>query len=94
MVTATNIVQRIPLLGKMFSVDTSTGLEEINAWPSLMVLTSFVWLAVAGLLGVALPLTQLLGLDSALYYTALTAHGAALAFPFLFFTALVEFKFI
>ncbi|MDP6021078.1 MAG: cbb3-type cytochrome c oxidase subunit I [Alphaproteobacteria bacterium] len=84
MVTATNIVQRIPLLGKMFSVDTSTGLEEINAWPSLMVLTSFVWLAVAGLLGVALPLTQLLGLDSALYYTALTAHGAALAFPFLF----------
>ena len=84
MATATAIVQRIPLLGKMFSVDTSTGLEEINAWPSLMVLTSFIWLAVAGLLGVAMPLTQLLGLDSALFYTALTAHGAALAFPFLF----------
>ena len=84
MVAVTNIIQRTPLLGKMFGVDESTGLKEISAWPSLMVMTSFVWLAIAGLLGVAMPLTQLLGLDSALFYTALTAHGAALVFPFLF----------
>jgi cytochrome c oxidase subunit 1 len=84
MPNAVDVIQRIPVFGSMFGIDTSTGLEEINAWPSLMVMTSFVWLAVAGLLGVAMPLTQLLGLQSDLYYTALTAHGAALAFPFLF----------
>jgi cytochrome c oxidase subunit 1 len=84
MPNAVDVIQRFPIFGSMFSIDTTTGLEEINAWPSLMVMTSFVWLAVAGLLGVVMPLTQLLGLHSDLYYTALTAHGAALAFPFLF----------
>jgi cytochrome c oxidase subunit I len=84
MLTAATAIQRMPLLGTMFSIDTSTGLEEINSWPSLMIMTSFVWLAVAGLLGVAMPLTQLLDMQSNLFYTALTAHGAALAFPFLF----------
>ncbi len=84
MVKATAIVQSIPIMGRMFAVDKSTGLEEINSWPALMVLTSFIWLAVAGLLGVAMPLVQLLGLNTDLYYTALTAHGAALAFPFTF----------
>ncbi len=84
MVKATAIVSSIPIFGRMFKVDTSTGLEEINSWPALMILTSFIWLAVAGLLGVAMPLIQLLELDTDLFYTALTAHGAALAFPFTF----------
>lgn len=84
MSSATTIVQHVPVLGRMFAVDKSTGLEEINAWPAVMVMTSFVWLAVAGLLGVAMPLVQLLGLNTNLFYAALTAHGAALAFPFAF----------
>jgi cytochrome c oxidase subunit 1 len=83
MLNVVTVIQRTPVFGSMFSVDKSTGLEEINAWPSLMVMTSFVWLAVAGLFGVLMPLTQLLGLESNLFYTAITAHGAALAFPFL-----------
>lgn len=84
MLNPTAAIQRTPVLGAMFEVDQTTGLEEINAWPALMIMTSFVWLAVAGLLGVAMPLTQILGLESNLFYTAITAHGAALAFPFLF----------
>jgi len=84
MTNAVSILQRIPLFGTMFSIDKETGLEDINMWPGLMVMTSFIWLAVAGLLGVAMPLTQVLGLPSDLFYTALTAHGAALAFPFVF----------
>jgi cytochrome c oxidase subunit 1 len=68
----------------MFTVDKSSGLEEINAWPALMIMTSFVWLAVAGLLGLVMPATQLFDLDSGLFYTTLTLHGAALAFPFSF----------
>ena len=83
MLNVATVIQRTPLFGSMFSVDKSTGLEEINAWPSMMVMTSFVWLAVAGLFGVLMPITQLLGLQSNLFYTAITAHGAALAFPFL-----------
>ncbi|MFO1364576.1 MAG: cbb3-type cytochrome c oxidase subunit I [Burkholderiales bacterium] len=81
---ATTIVQGTPLFGRMFAVDRSTGLEEINAWPALMIMTSFVWLAVAGLLGLVMPATQLFALDSGLFYTTLTLHGAALAFPFSF----------
>ena len=84
MLSATTIIQKIPLFGGMFSVDRSTGLEEINSWPALMILTSFIWLAVAGLLGVAMPLVQLLGINTNLFYMSLTAHGAALAFPFVF----------
>lgn len=68
----------------MFNVDTDTGLEEINAWPGLMIMISFVWLLIAGLLGVAMPVTQIFELDSSLFYGAITAHGAALAFPFTF----------
>ena len=83
MLNVATVIQRTPLFGSMFNVDKSTGLEEINAWPSMMVMTSFVWLAVAGLFGVLMPITQLLGLQSNLFYTAITAHGAALAFPFL-----------
>ena len=84
MIDAATAIQRTPLLGTMFRVDKTTGLDEINSWPALMIMASFVWLAVAGLLGVLMPLTQILGMQSNLFYTALTAHGAALAFPFLF----------
>ena len=68
----------------MFAVDKSTGLEEINAWPALMIMSSFVWLAVAGLLGFVMPATQLFDLGSDHFYTTLTLHGAALTFPFSF----------
>ncbi|MCF8174316.1 MAG: cbb3-type cytochrome c oxidase subunit I [Burkholderiaceae bacterium] len=81
---ASTIVQNTPIFGKMFSVDKSTGLEEINAWPALMIMASFVWLAIAGLLGFVMPVTQLFDMDTGLFYTTLTLHGAALAFPFSF----------
>jgi cytochrome c oxidase subunit 1 len=84
MTVASALVQHTPLFGTMFRVDKSTGLEEINAWPALMIMASFVWLAVAGLLGLVMPATQILDLPSDWFYTALTAHGAALAFPFTF----------
>ncbi|PWB41112.1 MAG: hypothetical protein C3F19_07140, partial [Rhodocyclales bacterium] len=70
--------------GKMFAVDKSTGLEEINAWPALMIMSSFVWLVVAGLLGLVMPATQIFDLSSDHFYTTLTLHGAALTFPFSF----------
>ena len=84
MVTATSMIQGVPLFGRMFSVDTEHGLEDINAWPAMMVMASLIWLSAAILLGIALPVTQIFGLDSALFYTAMTGHGAAMAFPFLF----------
>ncbi len=83
MLTPTKILQRTPLFNKMFRVENDA-LAEINAWPALIIVTSFVWLAVAGLLGVAMPLIQRLDLGTDLFYMALTAHGAALAFPFAF----------
>lgn len=79
---ASTIVQNTPIFGKMFSVDKSTGLEEINAWPALMIMASFIWLAVAGLLGLVMPATQLFALDTSWFYMTLTLHGAALSFPF------------
>lgn len=79
---ASTIVQNTPIFGKMFSVDKSTGLEEINAWPALMIMASFIWLAVAGLLGFVMPATQIFALDTGWFYMTLTLHGAALAFPF------------
>jgi cytochrome c oxidase subunit I len=84
MLTATNILQNFPLFNRMFPVDQKDGLEEINSWPALMIVTSFVWLFVAGLLGVAMPIVQIMGLDTEWFYRALTAHAAALAFPFTF----------
>ena len=81
---ATTIVKSTPIFGKMFAVDKSTGLEEINAWPALMIMSSFVWLVVAGLLGLVMPATQIFDLDSDHFYTTLTLHGAALTFPFSF----------
>jgi len=74
---ATTIVKSTPIFGKMFAVDKSTGLEEINAWPALMIMSSFVWLAVAGLLGLVMPTTQIFDLSSDHFYTTLTLHGAA-----------------
>ena len=84
MLIATRIIQNTPIFGRMFTVDRSTGLEEISAWPALMIMASFIWLAVAGLLGVAMPVIQLAGINTNLFYLSLTAHGAALAFPFAF----------
>lgn len=84
MLNATKVLQGIPVVSRMFPVDESDGLEEINSWPALMILSSFIWLAVAGLLGVAMPLIQRTGMDTEFFYRALTAHGAALAFPFTF----------
>jgi cytochrome c oxidase subunit 1 len=81
---ATTIVKSTPVFGKMFAVDKSTGLEEINAWPALMIMSSFVWLVVAGLLGLVMPTTQIFDLSSDHFYTTLTLHGAALTFPFSF----------
>ncbi len=78
------VIHRTPVVGRMFGVEESTGLAEINAWPALMIMTSFVWLAIAGLLGLLMPAIQLLDLDTNHFYTAITLHGAALAFPFLF----------
>jgi cytochrome c oxidase subunit I len=84
MMTPTAILQRAPIFNRMFAVDESDGLAEINAWPALIIMTSFIWLAVAGLLGVAMPIIQRFDLGAGLFYQALTAHGAALAFPFTF----------
>ncbi len=81
---ATTLVKSTPVFGKMFAVDKSTGLEEINAWPALMIMSSFVWLVVAGLLGLVMPATQIFDLGSDHFYTTLTLHGAALTFPFSF----------
>ena len=81
---ASTIVKSTPVFGKMFAVDKSTGLEEINAWPALMIMSSFVWLVVAGLLGLVMPATQIFDLGTDHFYTTLTLHGAALTFPFSF----------
>ncbi len=81
---ATSMIQRTPFFGRMLKIDTSTGLEEINAWPAMMIMASFIWLTAAILLGISMPLTQILQLDASLFYTAITGHGAAMAFPFLF----------
>jgi len=84
MLAATKILQRLPFFNRMFGVDAEDGLQEINSWPALMIASSFIWLAVAGLLGVAMPIIQRFELGTDLFYMALTAHGAALAFPFSF----------
>ncbi len=81
---ATTLVERTPIFGRMFKIDKSTGLEEINAWPALMMMASFIWLTIAILLGITMPVTQIFDMDSSIFYTAITAHGAAMAFPFMF----------
>lgn len=81
---ANTILEKTPIFGKIFAIDKSTGLEDINAWPALMIMASFVWLGVAGLLGFVMPATQIFEGSPDLFYTSLTLHGAALAFPFSF----------
>ena len=86
MSTAASIIQNTPILGKMFKVNGNDELTSINAWPSIIVMTSFVWLAIAMLLGLSMPVIQYYGLNIFLFefYTALTLHGAAMTFPFAF----------
>lgn len=84
MLIATRLIRRTPVFGRLFDVDTSTGLEELNSYPALMIMASFIWLAIAVLLGISMPLSQVFELDTSLFYTAITAHGAAMSFPFLF----------
>ncbi len=79
---ATSVVNNTPIFGKMIAVDKSTGLEDINAWPALMIMSSFIWLVVAGVLGLVLPATQIFQAGEDHYYTAMTLHAAALVFPF------------
>jgi len=81
---ATSIVSSVPVFGRMFKVESEPELNDINEWPAAMIMASFIWFSVAMLLGIAMPLTQMLGLDASLFYTAITAHGAAMAFPYVF----------
>ena len=68
MLAATKILQRLPFFNRMFGVDAEDGLQEINSWPALMIASSFIWLAVAGLLGVAMPIIQRFELGTDLFY--------------------------
>ena len=67
MSTAASIIQNTPILGKMFKVNGNDELTSINAWPSIIVKTSFVWLAIAMLLGLSLPVIQYYGLNIFLF---------------------------
>ena len=67
MSTAASIIQKTPVFGKMFKVNGNDELTSINAWPSLIVMTSFVWLAIALLLGVCMPIIQYFGLNIFLF---------------------------
>ena len=55
MLSATKTLHRIPVFGRMFPVDESDGLAEINSWPALMIVASFIWLFIAFLIGVSMP---------------------------------------
>ena len=81
---ASSMVASVPVFGRMFKLEGEPELEPINAWPAAMIMASFMWFSVAVLLGISLPLTQMLGFDTSLFYTAVTAHGAAMAFPYVF----------
>lgn len=81
---ATTLVAKTPIFGRMMKPDESTGLGAINSWPALMIMASLIWLAIAVLLGLSMPLAQMLRLDASVFYTAITAHGGAMAFPFVF----------
>ena len=58
MSTAASMIQGTPILGKMFKANGNDELASINAWPSLIIMTSFVWLAIALLRGVCMPIIQ------------------------------------
>ena len=84
MTIANTLISRTPIFGKMFFYSNEPDKKSVGDWPRLMIMASFVWLSVALLLGLSMPLLQFLGLDAGYYYMALTAHGGAMAFPFLF----------
>lgn len=83
MSTAISIIDRVPLFGGMFQVEDNE-LNPVNAWPSLIAMTSFVWFFIAAILGLSMPAIQFLDLGPNLYYQNITLHGAAMAFPFAF----------
>jgi len=83
MSTAINIIGNVPVFGGMFKVEDNE-LNPVNAWPSLMAMTSFVWLFIAAILGISMPAIQFMDFGSNWYYQNLTLHGAAMAFPFAF----------
>ena len=83
MSAAIAVLDRVPLFGGMFQVEDNE-LNPVNAWPSLMSMTAFVWFAIAAVLGVSMPAIQLLDMGTNWYYQNLTLHGAAMAFPFAF----------
>ena len=83
MSAAINIIDKVPFFGGMFRVQ-SNELNPVNAWPSLMAMTSFIWFAIAAILGISMPAIQFLDLGSNWYYQNITLHGAAMAFPFAF----------
>ena len=79
-----SIVASVPVFGTMFKLEEKDEFEAINAWPAAMIMASFIWFTAAVLIGISMPLVQMLGLDTSLFYTAITAHGAAMAFPYVF----------
>ena len=83
MSAAINIIEKVPFFGDMFKVEDNE-LNPVNAWPSLMSMTAFVWFAIAAVLGISMPAIQFLDLGSNWYYQNITLHGAAMAFPFAF----------
>ncbi|MCP4432914.1 MAG: hypothetical protein GY806_18230, partial [Gammaproteobacteria bacterium] len=83
MSAAIGIIDRVPFFGHMFKMQ-SNELNPVNAWPSLMSMTAFVWFAIAAVLGISMPAIQFLDLGSNWYYQNITLHGAAMAFPFAF----------
>ncbi len=83
MSTAINIIDKVPLFGQMFKLEDNE-LNPVNAWPSLMAMTAFVWFVIAAILGISMPAIQFLDLGANWYYKNITLHGAAMAFPFAF----------
>ncbi len=83
MSAAIKIIEKVPFFGAMFKVEDNE-LNPVNAWPSLMAMTSFVWFTIAAVLGVSMPAIQFLDLGPNWYYQNITLHGAAMAFPFAF----------
>ncbi len=83
MSVAINIIEKVPFFGSMFKVEDNE-LNPINAWPSLIAMTAFIWFVIAAILGLSMPAIQFLDLGANWYYKNITLHGAAMAFPFAF----------
>ena len=63
MSTAINIIEKVPFFGSMFKVE-SNELNPVNAWPSLIAMTSFVWFFIAAILGISMPAMQFMDLGA------------------------------